>query len=183
MTPTITETPLPPEGFVNVDRAHCRYGPGAAYLHEYGLLKGIPVEIQGRTDRGDWLYVLPLWFETGCWIKADLLEITGDISRTVVVAYLGDVAPGAQVEIGLNTVVLSDTAAGTVYANRATYTAVNLDPRQSNEVQVVVEGAAVLPVTGGLLDPRTPAGKMTWSAVILLAVSGWGLWRFQGGRS
>lgn len=79
LTPTITETPLPPEGILKVARAHCRYGPGAAYLHEYGLLEGIPVEILGRTDRGDWLYVLPLYFETGCWIKADLLEISGDI--------------------------------------------------------------------------------------------------------
>lgn len=79
LTPTITETPLPPTGVLKVARAHCRYGPGAAYLHEYGLLEGIPVEILGRTDRGDWLYVLPLYFETGCWIKADLLEISGDI--------------------------------------------------------------------------------------------------------
>lgn len=79
LTPTVTETPLPPEGVLKVARAHCRYGPGAAYLHEYGLLEGIPVEILGRTDRGDWLYVLPLYFETGCWIKADLLEISGDI--------------------------------------------------------------------------------------------------------
>ena len=81
LTPTVTLTPSPPQGILKVERAHCRYGPGAAYLHEYGLLQGIPVEIQGRTDRGDWLYVLPLWFETSCWIKADLLEISGDIFR------------------------------------------------------------------------------------------------------
>lgn len=86
MTPTITNTPtvtptlLPPEGFVNVAQANCRYGPGWAYLYKFGLYQGISVEIQGRTDRGDWVYVLPLWYETGCWIKADLLEITsGDI--------------------------------------------------------------------------------------------------------
>ena len=77
--PTMTLTPITPEGILKVARAHCRYGPGAAYLHEYGLLEGIPVEILGRTDRGDWLYVLPLYFDTGCWIKADLLEISGDI--------------------------------------------------------------------------------------------------------
>ena len=45
----------------------------------FGLYQDISVEIQGRTDRGDWVYVLPLWYETGCWIKADLLEVTGDI--------------------------------------------------------------------------------------------------------
>ncbi len=78
-TPTITQTLPPPEGYVDVAQANCRYGPGWAYLYKFGLYQGIPVEILGRTDRGDWVYVLPLWYETGCWIKADLLEVTGDI--------------------------------------------------------------------------------------------------------
>ena len=79
ITPTITQTLPPPEGFVSVAQANCRYGPGWAYLYKFGLYEGISVEIQGRTERGDWVYVLPLWYETGCWIKADLLEITGDV--------------------------------------------------------------------------------------------------------
>ncbi|MFC1923539.1 hypothetical protein ACFLY4_09665, partial [Chloroflexota bacterium] len=78
-TPTITLTVPPPEGFVNVAQANCRYGPGAAYLYKFGLYQGISVEILGRTDRGDWVYVLPLWYEDGCWIKADLLQVSGDI--------------------------------------------------------------------------------------------------------
>jgi hypothetical protein len=78
-TPTITQTLPPPEGYVRVAQANCRYGPGWAYLYKFGLYEGISVEIQGRTARGDWVYVLPLWYETGCWIKADLLEITGDV--------------------------------------------------------------------------------------------------------
>lgn len=78
-TATITPTLPPLEGFVNVAQANCRYGPGWAYLYKFGLYKGISVEILGRTERGDWAYVLPLWYETGCWIKADLLEIAGDI--------------------------------------------------------------------------------------------------------
>jgi hypothetical protein len=78
-TPTITQTLPPPEGYVDVAQANCRYGPGWAYLYKFGLYQGISVEILGRTDRGDWVYVLPLWYETGCWIKADLLEVTGDI--------------------------------------------------------------------------------------------------------
>ena len=82
LTPTITPTLPPPEGFVNVAQANCRYGPGWAYLYKFGLYQGISVEVQGRTDRGDWVYVLPLWYETGCWIRADLLEITsGDIFK------------------------------------------------------------------------------------------------------
>ena len=64
---------------MNVAQVNCRYGPGAAYLYKFGLYQGISVEIQGRTDRGDWVYVLPLWYEDGCWIKADLLEVSGDI--------------------------------------------------------------------------------------------------------
>jgi hypothetical protein len=79
LTPTITPTQPPPQGFVNVAQANCRYGPGAAYLYKFGLYQGISVEILGRTDRGDWVYVLPLWYEDGCWIKEDLLEVTGDI--------------------------------------------------------------------------------------------------------
>jgi len=78
-TPTVGMTQPPPEGIVNVAQANCRYGPGAAYLYKFGLYQGISVEIQGRTDRGDWVYVLPLWYETGCWIKASLLDVTGEI--------------------------------------------------------------------------------------------------------
>lgn len=72
---------------MNVAQANCRYGPGWAYLYKFGLYEGISVEILGRTERGDWAYVLPLWYETGCWIKADLLEIEGDIF--VVEEYYG----------------------------------------------------------------------------------------------
>ena len=79
VSPTITQTLPPPEGVVNVAQANCRYGPGWAYLYKFGLYEGISVEILGRTERGDWAFVLPLWYESGCWIKADLLEITGDI--------------------------------------------------------------------------------------------------------
>jgi hypothetical protein len=96
------------------------------------------------------------------------LELTGDLSQTVVVAHLGEIPPGGQAEIELITGVLSDTVAGTVYTNMATYTALNLEPGASNEARVVVDGGpALLPVTGGPLDPRTPAGKVTWGGGIL----------------
>lgn len=79
LTPTITPTLPPPKGVINVAQANCRYGPGWAYLYKFGLYEGFPVEILARTDRADWVYVLPKWYESGCWIKADLLEITGDV--------------------------------------------------------------------------------------------------------
>ena len=88
LSPTITQTIPPPEGYVSVAQANCRYGPGWAYLYKFGLYEGISVEIQGRTERGDWVFVLPLWYDSGCWIKADLLEITGDIFS--VEPYYGD---------------------------------------------------------------------------------------------
>jgi hypothetical protein len=88
LTPTITPTLILPEGVVNVAQANCRYGPGWAYLYKFGLYEGISVEILGRTERGDWAYVLPLWYESGCWIKTDLLEISGDIFS--VDSYYGD---------------------------------------------------------------------------------------------
>lgn len=78
-TTTVTMTLPPPQGVVSVTQANCRYGPGAAYLYKYGLYEGISVQVQGRTERGDWVYVLPLWYETGCWIKASLLDLNGDI--------------------------------------------------------------------------------------------------------
>jgi hypothetical protein len=79
VTPTITPTLPPPEGVVSVAQANCRYGPGWAYLYKYGLYQDFPVELLARTDRADWVYVLPKWYESGCWIRADLLEITGDV--------------------------------------------------------------------------------------------------------
>ncbi|HUV26123.1 MAG TPA: hypothetical protein VMW34_02045, partial [Anaerolineales bacterium] len=64
LTPTITQTVPPPEGYVSVAQANCRYGPGWAYLYKFGLYEGISVEIQGRTERGDWVFVLPLWYDS-----------------------------------------------------------------------------------------------------------------------
>lgn len=64
---------------IDVAQANCRYGPGWAYLYKFGLYEGFPVEVLARTDKGDWVYVLPRWYESGCWIRADLLDISGDV--------------------------------------------------------------------------------------------------------
>ena len=106
-----------------------------------------------------------------------VIEVGGDLTRTVVTARLGDVPGGGRAEILISTQVLSGTPAGTVYTNSATYSAVNADPGASNQATVVVKGASILPVTGGLLDPRTPEGKVVWSGGGLLllaaAVAAW----------
>ena len=104
------------------------------------------------------------------------VEITGDVTQTVVVAHLGDVPGGSQAEITIHTLVLSDTVGGTVYTNTAAYSALNGDPGTSNPATLVVEGPALLPVTGGLLDPRTPQGRLAWGTglLLLLGLAGWG---------
>lgn len=80
-TPTITPTPTydPPTAFVEV-QANCRYGPGAAYLYEWGLYPRNRVSIYGRNDEGTWAYVDPWNYVDRCWVKTELLDIyKGDI--------------------------------------------------------------------------------------------------------
>lgn len=78
LTPSVTPTPAPPRGRVQV-QANCRYGPGAAYLYEWGLYPGDRVDILGRNDLGTWLYVHPWYYVDKCWVSAAVLEISGDI--------------------------------------------------------------------------------------------------------
>jgi hypothetical protein len=80
-TPTITLTPTydPPDARV-LEQANCRYGPGAAYLYEWGLYPGDRVEIYGRNDLGTWAYVRPWTYFDRCWVNASLLDIfRGDL--------------------------------------------------------------------------------------------------------
>jgi hypothetical protein len=77
-TPTITPTPEI-RGRV-LEQANCRYGPGAAYLYEWGLFPANRVTVLGRNQDGSWLYVDPWTYTDKCWVKADLLELNGDIS-------------------------------------------------------------------------------------------------------
>jgi hypothetical protein len=60
-------------------QANCRYGPGAAYLYEWGLYPGDRVTIIGRNDLSTWVYVDPWYFIDRCWVSAALLDITGDL--------------------------------------------------------------------------------------------------------
>jgi hypothetical protein len=60
-------------------QANCRYGPGAAYLYEWGLYPGVRVDIVGRNDLGTWAYVHPWTYFDRCWVKSDLLEIRGEL--------------------------------------------------------------------------------------------------------
>lgn len=77
-TPTLTPTYAPIAAKVLV-QANCRYGPGAAYIYEWGLYPGVRVDIIGRNDLGTWAYVHPWTYFDRCWVRADLLEIRGDL--------------------------------------------------------------------------------------------------------
>jgi len=84
LTPTITLTPTAtatykPIAAIVREQANCRYGPGAAYLYEWGLYPGVRVDIIGRNDLGDWAYVHPWTYFDRCWVRSELLDIRGDL--------------------------------------------------------------------------------------------------------
>jgi hypothetical protein len=95
--PRPTETPLPTETPTNTPIAtveslkaqviagklSCRYGPGAEYLYLYALNQTANINLIGRTDANDWVWVDGT---SKCWVKAEFLEITGD-PKTLPIVY------------------------------------------------------------------------------------------------
>ena len=60
-------------------QSNCRYGPGSAYLYEWGLYPGNRVTVLGRNQDGTWIYVDPWTYIDYCWVKTEFLELTGDV--------------------------------------------------------------------------------------------------------
>ena len=85
-TATITPTYAILRGKV-LQQANCRYGPGAPYLYKYGLYPETVLEIIGRTEVGSWVVIQAIGGNNPCWVKADLIEIRGDV-MTVAPMYL-----------------------------------------------------------------------------------------------
>ena len=80
-----TSTPTPIIGKFSLggtvlEQASCRYGPGAAYLFEWGLFAGDEAKIISRNSDYSWLYIKPNTYNNQCWIRADLIEVNGDIT-------------------------------------------------------------------------------------------------------
>jgi uncharacterized repeat protein (TIGR01451 family) len=76
-----------------------------------------------------------------------------------VVANLGDVPPGSQVEITIEALADGKASPGTIFTNRATYSSSGGNEGSSGEVKVTVGGASLIPVTGALLaSPAAQAG-------------------------
>ena len=76
-TPTITPTPII-SGRVLV-QANCRYGPGSAYIYEWGLFPTNRLTALGRNQDASWIYIDPWNYTDKCWVKADLVELSGDV--------------------------------------------------------------------------------------------------------
>ena len=90
-TPLPTDTPIPTDtptaipkytvliGEVTADQLACRYGPGWPYLYFFGLLKGNRLEVIGRLDDANWIYVQAIGGNKPCWVKAEFMNVQGDI--------------------------------------------------------------------------------------------------------
>lgn len=83
LTPTDTATPIPTYtvliGEVTAEQLACRYGPGWPYLYFFGLLKGNRLEVIGRIEYGNWIQVQAIGGNKPCWIKAEFMNVQGDI--------------------------------------------------------------------------------------------------------
>ena len=78
-TETETSTPLPVvesiKAKVTAGLLSCRYGPGAEYLYLYALNEGANIEIVGRTDANNWVWVDG---KNKCWVNTQFLAVDGD---------------------------------------------------------------------------------------------------------
>jgi uncharacterized protein (DUF427 family) len=84
-TPTITLTPTYafPEATAKM-QAHCRYGPGTAYLHAGDLYPGDKMVVHNRNYDGSWLWVLPEKQAWHCWVSSSVVDVVGNVSILTV---------------------------------------------------------------------------------------------------
>lgn len=84
-TPSETPSPAPTptyailRGKVNVEKVSCRYGPGAMYLYLYGMVQGANQDVIGRNDQGTWALTMARGDNKSCWVRSDLMDLSGDI--------------------------------------------------------------------------------------------------------
>lgn len=77
-SPTITPTYTVLRAEV-LERANCRYGPGWPYLNFTGLVKGSNLQVIGRLGDANWIQIQAIGGDNPCWVKASLMEVSGDI--------------------------------------------------------------------------------------------------------
>ena len=90
-----------------LELSNCRYGPGAPYLYKYGLVRGSNLEVIGRREDGQWLYVQAIGGRNPCWVKATQMSVSGDTMRLEI--YYPDKAPLPKSPYYPATTVLSTT--------------------------------------------------------------------------
>jgi hypothetical protein len=80
LTGTITPTPEPPVVTILAHVA-CNFGPGDAYLYDYGLLETSWMEVIGRNPDSTWFYVQGVHGWNPCWVKAEYVRFNagGDV--------------------------------------------------------------------------------------------------------
>lgn len=81
-TPTVILTPTYafPAVVVNVNAAHCRYGPSKAFLHAADLYEGDQGVVHGRFPYSDWLYVKWDKLHYHCWVSPYVVDVSGDLA-------------------------------------------------------------------------------------------------------
>ena len=85
-TSTSAQTPTPARPVAIVQQqAHCRYGPGAAFLHAHDLYPGDRGVIDGRNNAASWLWIQPEGLERHCWAAASVLTWQGEVNELPVV--------------------------------------------------------------------------------------------------
>ena len=79
--PLISPTPTIdfPHVTVKEANAHCRYGPGKAYLHAADLYAGDHGLVWHRNHSGTWIWVRFDKLNYACWVAASVTEIDGDV--------------------------------------------------------------------------------------------------------
>ena len=82
-TPSITSTYAILRAQV-LELSNCRYGPGAPYLYFTGLVSGSNLEVIGRRDDSQWIYVQAIGGHKPCWVKTTQMNVNGDINSLQV---------------------------------------------------------------------------------------------------
>src|ERR1700690_416616 len=85
LSPTDTSTPSITPTFAILraqvlETSNCRYGPGAPYLYFTGLVTGSNLEVIGRREDSQWIYVQAIRGHHPCWVKASQMNVKGDIN-------------------------------------------------------------------------------------------------------
>ncbi len=84
-TPIFTATSQPTyvklRGKVTIAQAVCHYGPGAPYLYKYGVYAGSNLEIIRRVEGGNYIEIQAIGGNNPCWVRADYLDIRGDVNE------------------------------------------------------------------------------------------------------